>query len=56
MGNIENSILEKMPEIDSITINTTHLSFDYEPLKIISKEDKKANVMQDSLFKLNFLA
>lgn len=56
IGNIENSILEKMPEIDSITINTTHLSFDYVPLKKISKEDKKANVMQDSLFKLNFLA
>ena len=56
LGNIENSILEKIPEIDSITINTTHLSFDYEPLKKIPQENKKANVMQDSLFKLNFLA
>ena len=54
--NIENAILEKMPEIDSITINTTHLTLDYHS-ENISKSNKKNTILnQNSIFKLNYLA
>lgn len=56
LESIENAILDKMPEIDSITINTSHLSFDYQPEKNNFKNKEKATVTQDSLFKLNYLA
>ena len=56
LKSIENAILDKMPEIDSITINTSHLSFDYQPEKNNLKNKEKAIVTQDSLFKLNYLA
>ena len=54
--NIENAILEKMPDIDSITINTTHLTVDYHPKNFNNSNKKNTNLNQDSIFKLNFLA
>jgi len=53
---IKSAISEKMPEIDSIMINTTNLSFDYQPEKSSNSNKKKTNLNQDSIFKLNFLA
>ncbi|MAJ44976.1 MAG: hypothetical protein CMF96_09585 [Candidatus Marinimicrobia bacterium] len=54
--NIENAIIEKMPEIDSITINTTHLTVDYHLENFSNSSKEKINLNQNSIFKLNFLA
>jgi predicted RNase H-like nuclease (RuvC/YqgF family) len=51
--NIEKTILEKLPNIETIKVNIKSISFDYS---IKNSNNKNIKLNQNSIFKLNFLA